>query len=80
MTTSSMSSSSTPSVELGFSKQDIQVARAVVRLLVKNGVRKGPSELLVMEDYVLDRWWTEEAIEFLKEQKAARQACIAVIE
>lgn len=77
---SSMSLSSTPSVKLGFSELDIAVAKVVVKRLVANGHRKGPSELLVLEPWQLETWWREDAIAFLQEQKAERQKVVAVIE
>jgi tRNA(Met) C34 N-acetyltransferase TmcA len=62
-----------PKIEMAFSEMDQAVARVVVRLMVKAGMRKGPSDLLIMEDWVLDRWYQQDAIEYLKEQQAKRR-------
>lgn len=58
---------------------DIMAARVIVRKLVQKGLRKGPSQLLVLEDSAYDNWLTEEAVMFLREQKARQQAVIAEI-
>ena len=79
MTLQSTLPSSTPSVTLGFSELDIAIARMVVRKLVENGYRKGPSELLVLEPWQLESWWTEDAIAWLREQKEKRQRAVIEI-
>ena len=50
-----------------------------MRNYIALGLRKGPSELLVLSDRAYDEWLTGEAIKFLKEQKARRQAVVAEI-
>jgi len=64
-------------IEASFPELDIATARVVVRNYIALGLRKGPSELLVLSDRAYDEWLTGEAIKFLKEQKARRQAVVA---
>jgi hypothetical protein len=68
-----MYSSSIQNVSLGFSELDIAAAQVVVKRLVANQWRKGPSDLLVVEPSALIQWWREDAIAWLREQKAERQ-------
>lgn len=77
--TSSESTFTTPDVSTGFSRLDLAVAKVVVRKLIKAGVRKGPSDLLVIEDLAYEQWLEEEAVVYLREQKARRQAVVAEI-
>jgi hypothetical protein len=72
-TTQSPSSYSTRDVEVGFPRQDVLVAKVVVARLIKNGWRKGPSQLLLLSDSAYDSWLNEEAIAWLREQKQLRQ-------
>ena len=51
----------------------------IVKKLVAKGLRKGPSELLVLSDLALEEWYTEEARQFLREQVAERRAVVAEI-
>ena len=69
----STSPSSIPDVKLGFSRWDVQVAKATVRALIRAGIRKGPSTLLVMEPWMYDAWLEEDAVAFLEEQRARQR-------
>ena len=54
-------------------------AKAVVRRLVKMGLRKPPNELLLIDDLMYEHWLEGEAVRYLQEQKAARQRVVAEI-
>lgn len=61
---------STPSasdVRVGFSRWDIAVAKVMVRRLIEAGARKGPSDLLLIEGWMYDRWLEEDAVAFLRQ-------------
>lgn len=79
MLNESQSTSSTPSVQTDFPFTDLLIARMIVKKLVAKGLRKGPSELLVLSDLALEEWYTEEARQFLREQVAERRAVVAEI-
>lgn len=49
------------------------MATVMVRRLVRAGLRKGPSDLLLLPDYLLDRWYNEDAIAYLHEMGRAKQ-------
>lgn len=44
-----------------------------MKRLVRSGLRKGPSEMLLLSDHALDQWYDEEAIAYLHEQGKKRQ-------
>ena len=71
--TSSLSTSITPSTN-GFSRLDIAVARVAVKKMIKKGVRKGPSDYLLLFDSEVEKWFDEEAIRYLEENLKKRQA------
>lgn len=71
--------STTPDVSSGFSRLDLAVAKVVVRKMIQTGARKGPSDLLVIEDLAYEQWLEGEALAYLREQKAQRQAVVAEI-
>lgn len=79
MPTESPCISSTPDVALGFSLEDVMAAKVVVKRLVQNGLRKAPSDLLVLPDRVLEEWYNQDAVRYLQEQKAKRQQPVATI-
>ena len=54
-------------------------AKVFVKRLVQSGVRKGPSELLVLTDHALEQWYNEETVRYLEERRAAKAVPIAVI-
>ena len=68
----SQSTSATPSVELDFSIEDLLVAKITVRELIRRGARKGPSDLLMLPDHLIEQWYEEDARRFLQENKARR--------
>lgn len=75
-----LSISSTPDdVKAQFPLMDVMAAKVLVKRLVQSGMRKGPSELLTLPDYLLEQWYTDEAYRYLQEQKAARSKPVAVI-
>ncbi len=69
----SLSTSATLDVTLGFDRMELAVAKIVVREQIARGLRKGPSDLLILPDHLLDEWLEAEAVHFLQEQKARRQ-------
>lgn len=82
--TRSQSTSSTPSgqddaLKADFPYQDIRAAKVLVKRLVGAGVRKGPTDLLVIPNAVAEQWYTDEAVRYLKEQKEKRSQPVAVI-
>ena len=79
MTTQSTLPSSIRDVKLGFSELDIAVAKVVVKRLVRNGWRKGPSELLVLHDRQIEEWYQEDAVAWLQEQKERRAKAVLEI-
>jgi hypothetical protein len=48
-------------------------------MLVRRGLRKGPSDLLVLPDYILEQWYDEDALRYLRENKERQQAPVAEI-
>jgi len=70
----SRSASSTPDVSADFPRLDQAVAKVAVRHLIKAGIYKAPSDLLVLPDHVYDEWLNREAVRYLQEMKAARQS------
>jgi len=57
---------------------DVMSAKVFVKRLVQSGMRKGPSELLVLSDHALEQWYSEEAVRYLLERKAAREVPIVI--
>ena len=74
-----MSLSSIPDAKLGFSELDIAVATVVVKRMIVNGTRKGPTNMLLVPPSALAEWYREDAISFLRDQKAWRQRVVAEI-
>lgn len=72
--TVSRSASSTPGVEASFPRLDIAAAKVLVKHQVKHGLRKAPTDLLVLPAHALEDWYDKEAIRYLQEQKAVRQS------
>lgn len=52
-------------------------AKVMVKLLVKSGVRKGPSDLLVLPDHLIEEWYNDDAVRYLQEQKERRSKPVA---
>lgn len=73
-------SSSTNAGSGAFHRWDIAAAKVLVKRLVRSGLRKGPSDMLLLTDSALNEWYNEEAVAFLHEQYARRQAERGVIE
>lgn len=74
----SQSTSSTPSVEIGFPAADLAMARMYVREMVASGKTKA-NDLLVLPPSAMAAWIEEEAIAFLRRNKAERQKVVAEI-
>lgn len=77
MSTKLQSAFSTPDEELlklrmQFPMADIMAAKVVVKMLVLSGIRKGPSDLLVLPGHLLEQWFNDEAVRYLQEQKALK--------
>lgn len=51
-----------------------------MKRLVRSGLRKGPSDMLILSDTALNQWYDEEAVAYLHEQAQARKAREGVIE
>lgn len=60
-------------VEVGFPRMDLRIARMAVREEVARGVRKGPSDLLVLSDLVYESWLDDEAVKWLTERQQERR-------
>ena len=73
-------SSSTVAGSAGFHRTDIAAARVLVKRLVRSGLRKGPSDYLILSDTALEQWWDEEAVAYLHEQAQERKQREGVIE
>lgn len=56
------------------------MARVLVKRLVRSGLRKGPSDMLLLTDSALEQWYSEEAEAYLLEQAQERQARRGVLE
>lgn len=65
--------SAIPSVELSFSVADITIAKIIVRELIWRGDWPMPGGNLMLSDSELNRLWAEEAVKYLRLQKARRQ-------
>ena len=48
------------------------MAKITVRELIRRGARKGPSDLLMLPDHLIEQWYEEDARRFLQENKARR--------
>lgn len=66
-------------VDLGWPLQDIMAAKVMVKRLVGAGYRKGPPDMMILPAHVVEDWFTEDAVRYLKEQKAARSKPVAEI-
>lgn len=67
-------------LEVGFREADLAVARIMVRRLVRSGLRKGPSDYLLLSDSALDQWFNEEAKAYLHEMGKQRQGGVLEID
>lgn len=56
------------------SRADIAVAKVVVKKMIRAGVRKGPSDLLLLSDAFLESWYEDDAKRYLEENLKAKQA------
>lgn len=73
----SPSVSSTPDVaNTGFTLMDVMSAKVLVKRLVQSGMRKGPSDLLVLPSHILEEWYSQEAVRYLKEKRGERPTLI----
>lgn len=45
----------------------------LVKRLVRSGLRKGPTEMLILTDTALEEWYSEEAVRYLHEQASKRR-------
>lgn len=79
MRSQSTSSTQDEGIALGFSRADIATAKVVVKMQVGKGLRKAPTDALILPRHHVEEWFNEEAVKFLKEQKAARQRPVAEI-
>lgn len=79
LVTSSKSSSSTNAGSGGFSRLDIAAARVLVKRLVRSGLRKGPSDMLLLSDSALDSWYDDDAVAYMHEVSAKKMADRGVI-
>lgn len=77
---SSARSFSTSAGSGGFKRLDIAAARVLVKRLVRSGLRKGPSDMLLIMDSALEQWYDEEAVAYLHEMAAAAQKRRGVVE
>lgn len=77
---SSKSSSSTNAGSAGFSRLDVAAARVLVKRLVRSGLRKGPSDMLLLSDSALDEWYDDDAVAYLHEAAQKRKDERGVIE
>lgn len=72
--------SGTPhALTMEFSQGDVMAAKVMVKHLVARGAMKGPTDLLALPDWIIDDWFNQAAVRYLREQKARRQQPIAVI-
>lgn len=67
------------SERMGWPLADIMAAKVLVKRLVQSGMRKGPTDLLVLPDHLIEEWYNAEAVRYLQEQKEKRSKPIAVI-
>lgn len=58
----------------GFSRLEVATARVVVKRLVQAQMRKGPNNYLLLLNHEVEELWDREAVQYLKEQYAARNA------
>ena len=72
--------SSTDAGSAGFTRLEIASARIVIKRLIRSGLRRGPSDYLILEDHVLEKWFDEDAVAYLHECAQARKAREGVIE
>lgn len=64
---------STDAGSAGFSRLNIAAARVLVKRLVRSGLRKGPTNYLLLSDHVLEQWYSDEAVRYLHEQATNRR-------
>ena len=53
---------------------DIAAAKVLVKVLVASGQRPASKNLLVLPEHALEEWYTQEAVRYLQERKAAKQS------
>lgn len=80
LVTSSKSSSSTNAGSAGFTRLDIAAARVLVKRLVRSGLRKGPSDYLLLTDTALNSWYDDDAVAYLHEVAQKKKDARGVIE
>lgn len=73
LTPSEDGSPSEEKVELGWPRQEVEIAKIVVRHLCMTGKRSCISDLLMLSESATDSWFEQEAIRYLQEQKTLRQ-------
>ena len=71
---------STSAGSAGFTRLEIASARVLIKRLVRSGLRKGPSDLLILSDHTLEQWYDEDAVKYLHERYAARRTIPVEIE
>lgn len=64
----------------GFHRLDIAAARVLVKRLVRSGLRKGPSDMLLISDSALEQWYDEDAVAYLHEKATEAKKARGVIE
>lgn len=80
VTPESRSLFSTSVANSGFSRLDVAVARVLIKRLIRSGLRKGPSDMLLLSDSALESWYDDDAVSYLHETAAKRKAAQGVIE
>lgn len=65
-------------IQVGFKLSELAAAKVVVKHLVRMQARKGPTDLLVLPDSALEKWYDEDAAAYLREQMARRHPTIEV--
>jgi len=52
---------------------EVASARVLIKRLVRCGLRKGPTEMLILPDFALEQWYSEDAVRYLHEQYSKRR-------
>lgn len=66
-------------MQADFPRLDIAVAKVIVRRLVAAQQWRGPSDLLIISDAGYEDWLEGQAVEYLRQQKRARQQVTASV-
>ena len=64
---------STGAGSAGFTRLEIASARVLIKRLVRSGLRKGPSDMLILSDTALEQWYDGEAVSYLHERYSERR-------